>query len=308
MDTVEDGFDNYVTVKNAYRSSEAALKDMRQDMEDAYQLNLLGELTYEEYKSTLDDYETQQNDFYDAMALYSETLNTYDRTTCGGITLLLKDANADLEAGEGGESFVSTEETDGATYYINPIVQNEEFVLGIQVPEDFEPAITDFELWCDSTQIGQRTSADKTLRHLALSTDNVIKVFIRLYNGGDFVADCEIDPEAYNGPLTIEKYSGKEDTGEQEVGTFEWDTDDTTGMIHLTLHPNADEGIAYYLLRDAEGTPIGTTDPIEVEKTFNYLGLLEDSIADITVSCYDTDQKELYKTTLKEKGSVMIKQ
>ena len=48
-----------------------------------------GELTFDEYDSQMESYEELQNSMLDAMKLYTTTLYSFDRLTCGGISALL---------------------------------------------------------------------------------------------------------------------------------------------------------------------------------------------------------------------------
>ena len=87
-------------------------------------------------------------------------------------------------------------------YFLKTIIQREMFELSLCVPEDYPVEITDFELWADNERIGERTPVDKSLKHLALSKNNVDEVHILLYNNKDeLVADCKIDPDEESGEL-----------------------------------------------------------------------------------------------------------
>ena len=103
---VEDSFNNYISMRNAYLSLAEEADVAKERLKADEVLNRLGELTYEEYKSSLDDYEDLQNEMFDALAAYSQTLYSFDRLTCGGITALLEEGGAALNAGSGGQSYV----------------------------------------------------------------------------------------------------------------------------------------------------------------------------------------------------------
>ena len=90
-------------------------------------------------------------------------------------------------------------------YTFKTIVEKELFELSISVPEDCPIKITDFELWTDNQKIGERTPANKTIRNLTINTENIINIFIRLYDNVEFVADCPIDPKEESGILVIYK-------------------------------------------------------------------------------------------------------
>lgn len=291
---VEDSFNNLVSMRNAYtalaaetESAEAALK--REEV-----LNRLGELTYEEYKSSLDDYEDLQNEMLEALALYSQTLYSFDRLTCGGVTALLEGTGADLSTGAGGESYVDEEYADGACYYIEPIIQEQEFRIGVSIPDGFDVEITHFELWCDQVQIGSRTEIDKSIRHLALAADNVSEVKLRFYNGDEFVDDCVIDPDTYSGPLKIVKSYTIKKTENLEVGTYSTQTNQVTGMVTITLNPNSGEGIGYYLIKNADGKALVSGTLIPIGTDFKYLSLVQGSMNDLVIEFYGEDSKLKY--------------
>ena len=291
---VEDSFNNLVSMRNAYtalaeetESAEAALK--KEEI-----LNRLGELTYEEYKSSLDDYEDLQNEMLEALALYSQTLYSFDRLTCGGVTALLEGTGADLSTGAGGESYVDEEYADGACYYIEPIIQEQEFRLGVSIPDDFEVEITHFELWCDQTQIGSRTEIDKSIRHLALAVDNVSEVKLRFYNGDEFVDDCVIDPDTYSGPLEIVKSYTIKKTENLEAGTYSTQTNQVTGMVTITLSPDSGEGIAYYLIKNTDGKALVSSTLIPIGTDFKYLSLVQGRMDDLVIEFYGEDSKLKY--------------
>ena len=128
---------------------------------------------------------------------------SFDRLTCGALSAYFKGEGISMSAAEGGQSYIVEDEGDGVYYYIHSMVENNVFELGLSVPDDFDTSITDYELWIDGTQIGERTEIEKVIRHLALDIENVQRVFIRLYDGDTFVDDCDIDPSIYSEKLTI---------------------------------------------------------------------------------------------------------
>ena len=90
------------------------------------------------------------------------------------------------------------------TYFLKPVVQREFFDLYLYVPDSYPIEITDFELWADDQRVGGRTNVDSKLRNLVISKANIEKMWIRLYNKSDVVADCEIDPSVESGELVID--------------------------------------------------------------------------------------------------------
>ncbi len=291
---VEDAYNNLVKVKNAYRSAVSEVERASRQLDKDQALNSLGELTYEEYKSSLDDYEDLQNEMYEALSLYSQTLYSFDRLTCGGVTELLRGTDADLNAGEGGQSYIEEDLAGKAYYYIEPIVQEEEFRLGINLPDDFETDITHFELWCDGEQIGGRTEIDKTLSHLMLAVDNVSEVKIRFYNDDTFVDDCVIDPSVYSGPLEIVADYRIVEGQKQEIGSYTSETSASTGLAVITLKPDAAEQIGYYRIKTADGKNLAGDSLIPIGRAFQYPSLVLKDMKTLTIEFYGTDRSLKY--------------
>lgn len=291
---VEDSFNNYVSMRNAYLALAEEVDTARERLKADETLNRLGELTYEEYKSSLDDYEDLQNEMFDALASYSQTLYSFDRLTCGGVTALLTEGGASLNAGDGGQSYVEEEYADGAYYYIESIIQEQEFRIGVGLPDDFDVDVTHFELWCDQTRIGSRTEIDKTIRHLGLAKDNVSEVKLRFYNGDTFVDDCIIDPDVYSGPLNIVKGYTTVAQEKLEIGTYTSQSNSVTGMVTITLEPDPSEEIGYYLIKNGDGKCLVSDTLIPAATGFKYLSLVQGSMEELVIEFYGEDSRLKY--------------
>ena len=86
---VEDAFNNYVSVKSSY---EQYLKDVDkagQDMKMYAVKNRMGNMTLEEYEDEEAAYEELQNSLFESMKLYTTTLYSLDKLTCGGVSAML---------------------------------------------------------------------------------------------------------------------------------------------------------------------------------------------------------------------------
>lgn len=291
---VEDGFNNLISLRNTYMSLIEQVEDAKKQLEADAVLNRLGELTYDEYKASLDEYENMQNEMFEALALYSQALYSFDRLTCGGITALMEGTGADLNAGSGGKSYVEDEYAEGAYYYIESIIQEQEFRVGVGIPDDFDISVSHFELWCDGTRVGDRTEIDKTIRHLALAADSVSEVKLRFYDGDTFVDDCVIDPDVYSGPLQIVKGYTTVSSESLEIGTYTSQTGSVTEMVTITLKPDASEQIAYYLVKNENGKYLVTSTPIPINTGFKYLPLMQGSMEQLTIEFYGEDSKLKY--------------
>ncbi|MDD7641529.1 MAG: hypothetical protein PUK75_03445 [bacterium] len=304
---VEDSFDNYVSVKNSYQELIDQVNAAKRQLDKDLFLNRSGVMTYDEYTSSLDNYETLQSEMMEGAKLYSSSLYEFDRLTCGAISKYISEGGLDVNAADGGESVIIEENVDGSHYYIEQIIQNQEFRLRVQLAEELEGEITDFELWCDDTQIGERTAIDKTLRHLALALKDVDVVKLRFYNDDTFVDDCEIDPSSLTGELEITTGYHIQDQENLEVGTYSCQLNDTTGFTEVTLSPEAQEGICYYLIRTDDEKYLVTEEPITVATVFKYLSVLEPDLSKVTIEFYDSAKTKLYEGTFDTVNMKLLK-
>ena len=291
--SVEDAFNNYISVRSSY---EQVLKDMDEQGEKMKQYavkNRMGYMTFEEYQDELDAYEELQNSLFDTMKLYTTTLYSFDRLTCGGVSALLSGTDMDMQSAVVGESYVTKDEKD-ATYYIKPIIQREMFELSVFIPDGFPVEISDFERWCDNIQVGDRTPKDKTLRHLALTKDKISQVKIRLYDGDTFVDDCVIDPNEEKGVLNITTSLdiGKDETG--LIGTYTSSISDVTGFITLSFTPDESEGVKYYRVLSSDGTAMGDGKTLPITSSFTHLGLVGSDLDQLKIEFYDDSQSLKY--------------
>ncbi|MBO5279077.1 MAG: TolC family protein [Lachnospiraceae bacterium] len=293
---VRDSFEALVTARNAYLSLEEQVKTSRENLDKAGYLNSLGEMTYEEYKSAEDEYSEYQMDALDSLDFYTQSLYSFDRLTCGGITSLMQGDSLELDAVSGGMSYVVEDMVDGAYYYIQSKVEDNVFEMGIYLPEDYEIEVTAFELWCDGVQIGERTAVGKTLRHLTLSLESVEKVFIRLYNEDKFVDDCDIDPQEYRGKLSVTgSYRVEKKEGKRTVAEYRYTTNAVTGLVTLTLDQYEAEGIAYYKIKNEAGEYLVSEELTAASKPFSYLSMLLADLKNVTVELYDEQKNLLYE-------------
>lgn len=298
---VENGFENLVVVKNSYTSLKKQTEQLKQELEKAMVLNKLGELEYKEYKETEDLYKEAQLNELEALDMYTQTLFSYDRLTCGAITKLLAGEDISISAAAGGESFTQAEAAQNITYTITTKFEDNIFELNVNVPDDYEPEVTAYELWIDNTQIGQRTQAGETVRHLALALDSIQNVSIRLYDGESFVAECSIDPSQYKGILKPAGNSGNS-TGEtaeetqvsRQVGSYSLLANRITGMSTITIKTNPIENIRYYRITNSEGKVLYNDSYIDIIDTFNYFSFAVKDLDQLKVELYDENYNLLY--------------
>ena len=306
-DEVTDTFENYVSLRNAYLAAVEAVNKAEKSLTAAESLNKLGELTNEEFTTEKEDYEELQNEMFSALADYTKALYSFDRLTCGGVSILLANAGADLKAGGEGNSYVETEYENGAYYYMESIIEQEQFRLNVYIPDDFGVEITHFELWCDGKQIGERTEIDKSIRHLALTTESIDKAFIRFYNDTEFVDDCEIDPSQQSGELQIvSQYAAVGGSSDRELGEYTLTVNAATGIVTVELSPRQDREITYYRISTSDGVYLTGDSYYSTEKNFRYLSLLENGIANLKIEFYDASKNKIYEGHFETAGNKLM--
>ncbi|MCR5503814.1 MAG: hypothetical protein K6F53_12485 [Lachnospiraceae bacterium] len=292
---VIDAYENYISVRNSYQKSIREIDKARKDLEADLLRNKLGRLSFEEYQSEEEDFEELQNDFLSTMQTYAQTLYSFDKTTMGAVGMYLTGGDQALSTAESGISSVEKEFANGAQYYLKQIIQQEAFELYVYIPDDFPIEVTHFELWCDGEQIGERTEVGKRLRHLALATESVNEVKIRVLNDGVFVDDVVIDQQEQSGPLPIVSNRRIVKTDANELGLYEISRNEVTGIVSVKLKITEDESIASYKVKTESGVFLSEDKPIPVDKTFNHLGLMEDGLNDLTLVFLDGSGGELYE-------------
>ncbi len=296
-DSVTEFYETYISTKNTYEQLMQSGVKKGRELEQARVKNLMGELEYEEFASLQEEYEEMQLDSLEAQAAYSEAIFRLDCLTCGAVTAYLKGTDTRMGAAAGGMSYVVEEDAQGVYYYIHSLVSDNLFEIGITVPEEFEIGITDFELWVNGIQVGARTPADKTLRHLALDMEKTERVFLRLYDGDTFVDDCEIDPSQYTGLLTIRSYSVDREE-ETKVGTYRGEANYTLGTYTLYFTLDPEETAVSYSVRTQAGAALLSGEKQPVTSGLQYLGLTENSLAELVICFYDEGDALLYEAIL----------
>lgn len=308
---VKDSFENYVSARNACIDTKESIDKKKKELEKDAALNATGRMTFEEYQEVQEEYESLQSDYLQAQADYSAILYSFNRLTCGRVRDFFTAGGANLSAGEGGVSYVVEEEGDGIYYYIRTLASGTAFELGLDVPEDYdEVSVTDFELWvkkeAEQVQVGGRLPVEGKLRHLQLDIGSVDRVFIRLYDGSVFVDDCDIDPSEYTGRLNIVTGYRIEKNEDTKVGTYAAETTDT-GLVLITITPEAGGGIAGYTVKDADGVLLLGGNVVPVKETFRYLSAIADDLEELTICFYDADGRLLYEARFQTSDSTVRK-
>ena len=294
--TVNDMYDNYAEAKKAYETANKSFKQAQSAMAADEVRYLMGELSKEEFETEESECEQLETEVNEARSNYSEVLYSYDRTTCGGVSAFM---------GRGTAVSLSPVIQKGLSYTLRPIVRNQEFVLTVNVPDDFAAksgvTVTDFELRCDGKLVGTRTPVNRSMRHLTLTVNGVSKVAIRLYNGREFVDECEIDPTVYSASLELTKGYEKKDN-KHVIGTFTTKNQMSTDTVEIIPSFNQEvireeyesgHDAATYNLTAENGSFLNSDAKIKVESSFNYLAFIKSDLGKLTIHLYDSAEKEI---------------
>lgn len=297
-DLVKDNFESVVTARNSYLKLEEQCEDSKKNLQKEQLLNSMGELSFEEYTDSKNQYESLQIEKLEALELYSSLLFSFDRLTCGAVSEYFNASGISLEGVLGGNSYVvEDEEIDGAKYFIQSIVEDNMFEFGIYIPDDLDADVSHYELWVDDYVIGGKNEAGKSFRHLTLSLTGEERVFVRLYNGDEFVDDCEIDPSAYQGPLTIKDYviERTEEGTKRVIGSYEIVNRDEMGLVEIQLRIDGVEEILSYSIQNEEGNSLISEErKVPVTDSFTYLEFLQTELENVKISCFDQSEAMKY--------------
>lgn len=311
-DNVKDSFENLVTAKNSYHSLKAQTEKSKKEMEREALKNKAGTVSFEEYEEIRKEYEQLQIEQMDALKLYTQLLYSFDRLTCGGVTELLQELDNSLSQGIQGESHVTENVMGSACYYITHLAEDTLFELGIYIPKDLEVDATDFELWVDEVQVGERTKIEETLRHLTLTLDGTEHVFLRFYENETFLTDCEINPQQYQGELNISSSKKEEKEKKVILGNYTYTLNKKLSLVTFSVFINESElfqpeDVTGFRLLAKNQTPVFSEEIIPIDQSLTYLSILSTDFSELTVELYgaadtllstaklDTQTKELYK-------------
>ena len=294
--SVKSGFETLKTAQIAYNDAKKSCDVLEQEVEKNTRLNLLGKVSYEELSDLQEEYRNQESETLDLLAEYTQLLYSYDRLTCGGITAYLEGTDVDMKAAQGGNSFIAKELEGKAYYYINYRVEDNIFVMGVSIPDNYSLDITDYALYVNDMQIGDVTPIDEELEHLALDLDQVDKAQIFLYDGQELVDVREIDSSVNQAELPINGgYTLEHKESVQTVATYIYTLQKTTNTVSMKITPKDSEQIAYYRLTDMDGNAVNGDELIPIDEEFTYLSLLVGNLSGLNIIFYDSQEQELYQ-------------
>lgn len=305
---VDSNFRNYITARLAVKNTKENVNKLKAELAKDRILNATGKMTYDEYTAVLDEYEEEQLSLLKSQSEYSQILYSFDRLTCGAITEIMKGTSTKMSSASQGLSYVVEDEGSGVYYYIRSLVYDNVFELGLSVSDDFEGSITDYELFIGSQRIGEKTPVDRAIRHLGFDLDNVEEqVKIRVWDGNDFVDDCIIDPQVYTGKLAITIARNIKTNEFTKVADYTVNSGVLNSMSRISIIPKAGEMIASYNIKNAEGKFLNSDEKIPIDNDFNYLGITNDELEDLSICFYDKDGELLYECRFKTSDSTIHK-
>ena len=283
----------YELLLNTWKSYESLLGQVdtaAEQLDKVTALNRQGKAEYEELQDAQDSYEELQLEALDTLATYNEALFNFDRLTCGAVSDYMQGSGVSLDAGEGGDSYAALDPITDPYYYIYTTVSDLTFHIGVSIPESFTPAVTDFEVWNNGVQIGERTPVEEELVHLTIDYGGNSALTLRFYDGETYVTECEIDATVPRDVLPIESAgeAPQEEETEVQLGSYTVNTTQVGSLStsELTLDLSRYPDIASYTITYGSSN-VYTSDRVSVEDPFSYLTLLIASLDDVELSFYN---------------------
>lgn len=309
---VYDSYDAMMDARTAYKDAKESLAEQRAIVIEAEAKNAIGTLSFEEYNTILEEYESARSALNDTLATYSQSLYSFDKTTCGGASKYYAQETLSTTAGSAGlgtpdKGDATENELDRmtavvekeATYSIRSIVSKEEFILYIDIPEGFQYNVTHYELWADNRRIGEKTAKDDSIRHLKIAVQEVDNVFIRLFDGDEPIDDCAIDPTASYGPLNVTiGYDSDEVADAPVIGTYSVEDDTNIDMIRIrftfdanAIHReyNTSLDVGYYNMAAERSLYLFTNDLVKADDAFTYMSFIRNDLGKLTLRMFATD-------------------
>ncbi len=326
---VEDGYENYVETRKAYITAVDELTKAEQDLILGDVKFILGEITADEYSELENAYNTATTEETETLAAYSQTVYSFDRLTCGGVSAFFESQNVDMTAetrsiGAGSKSTEDLIKTmvpiteDGVVYSIGSLGDDLMFELRITVPSDFSISnLNYYELWCDNVKIGDRTAINLPLKHMVLATSEITTSEIRFFsseNGDDsYITKSEFDPTVSRGTLTLIKGYNTFTADGMIIGNYDVTNSSKTGTIEIKLKLNENYGISkfaiksgnlyaqkadrlsdeqsgtLYLKEDTTGKYSGISD------SYSYLDAVSGDLEELTIEFTDEQGNKLFE-------------
>jgi hypothetical protein len=291
---VNSDYEALVTARNKANSLTDSVNEAKTSLDRLLILNTTGKTDFSDVQKQTDEYQSLQLAALDAISTYNDQLIAFDRLTCGAVTMYFKGRN--FESGIG--SALSYPTKDGLIwYYIYTDVSDLTFVFGLDVPENFSPAVTEYELWYENVDISGRVDVSDSFKHLTLDYGDTSTLTVKLYGDDGYVGECDINTSVSRATLSIENEAANPPVSEEQtIGSYRIETKITgnVGVSMLTPEFDARVKARYYRLRYG-GDNIVSSDLVPVGEGFNYLTLLVKDLSNVDLFVYGKNKKRICK-------------
>jgi hypothetical protein len=292
---VNADYESLVTARNAANSLVGNVREAKESMNRLLTLNRIGKAEYTEVQGQIDEYQSLQLDALDSLTAYNELLISFDRLTCGAVSMYFKGKKFDTDSGGGAISYPT--EDGQIWYYIYNDVSDLTFVFGLDVPDDFSPEVTEYELWYENVKLSGRVDVSKTFKHLTIDYGDTNMLTVRLFEDDEYVGECDIDTSVPRAPLPLENEATASPSSEQQtIGSYSVETKivGEVGVSMLIPEFEAGVGARYYRIRYGEDNVV-SEEFVPVGEGFNYLTLLVKDLTNVDLFVYDRNKKEICK-------------
>lgn len=281
-DMLKQTYEDFISARNLYDDLKEQAKLQKKELEELRKKKISGQLTDGVYEGQLLAYEDNVLARWDAYLQLCSSLYKLDNLSYGG---LLDGENT---------AYDGTIEQMKGTYYINSISNQQIFEFGLLFSTDVSSQLTDYELWVDGVRIGERTKLADSVSDLSLKLQGAEQVFVRLYNGDDFVSDCLVEATKDSGEITVQllKPVEKEDN---LLGSYILESETITGMCNLWIEAEPGLEIAYYAIKLSNGEYLVNNKKRPIREAFHYLALARGNMEELTICFYDESETLIYE-------------
>ncbi|MDR1292736.1 MAG: TolC family protein [Clostridiales Family XIII bacterium] len=294
---VNTDYEALVTARNASNGLADSVAEAKTSLDRLLTLNRIGKAEFSEVQGQLDDYQSLQLDALDALSAYNDLLTSFDRLTCGAVSMYFTGKNFAADVGGGALSYPT--EDGQIWYYLYNDVADLTFVFGLDVPDDFSPEVTEYELWYETVNLSGRVEASELFRHLTLDYGDTSRLIVKLFGDDGYVGECEIDTTIPRAPLPLANEANAPPVAaEQTIGSYRVETKivGTVGASMLTPEFDARVKARYYKLQYG-GDDVVNSDLVPVGEGFNYLSLLVKDLSNVDIFVFDSNETQICKAS-----------
>ena len=93
---------------------------------------------------------------------------------------------------------------------------------------------------------------------------------------------------------------------DRELGEYVLTVNAATGIATVELSPRQDKEITYYRISNSDGVYLTGNSYYSTEKSFRYLSLVENDIADLKIEFYDASKNKIYEGHFETAGNKLM--